>query len=398
MYKLSNLKQFYDLMFYTKKIRKLTVSAYFEKQKFIYKPVSELKRCLEALELIPKKGDKYVLKADEESEIKLDISYEIGELKKDIYYLEQSEVDFIAYLENTHKNFNSQVKDGLNFLKGVSVKNFVTDRDGTINNYCGRYNSSIQSIYNAVFLARFAKSIPYISVILTSAPLKDTGLLDISVIPDGVFIYAGSKGREYCDKQGKYHSYPIKKDKARKLNELNEKLKGFLGKKEYHKFSLIGSGLQFKYGQTTIARQDIYKSITEKQSQDFLNTVQNLINDIDKDKKYFRIEDTGKDIEIILTVGDEANNTELKDYDKGNGVDFLNKGLQMDMGNSINLICGDTESDVPMVSYSMSKSKNTFAIFVTEDEELKNKVRDICPQSLFVTEPDVLITILNNLS
>ena len=35
---------------------------------------------------------------------------------------------------------------------------------------------------------------------------------------------------------------------------------------------------------------------------------------------------------------------------------------------------------------------------IPKDEELKELVRDACPNSLIVSEPDVLVTILNNLS
>ena len=68
------------------------------------------------------------------------------------------------------------------------------------------------------------------------------------------------------------------------------------------------------------------------------------------------------------------------------------------MNNKNNLICGDTNSDVPMVSTAINKNENSQAIFVTENEELKNKVRKICDKSFFVSCPDVLVSILNNLA
>ena len=50
--------------------------------------------------------------------------------------------------------------------------NLITDRDGTINNYCGRYKSSVQSAYNSIFLSRFATDCCQNSIILTAAPLQ----------------------------------------------------------------------------------------------------------------------------------------------------------------------------------------------------------------------------------
>lgn len=73
----------------------------------------------------------------------------------------------------------------------------MSDRDGTVNNYCGRYLSSVQSVYNSVFLTRYAVKKVTNGTILTSAPMENMGLVDIATTSrEGVFIYAGSKGRE----------------------------------------------------------------------------------------------------------------------------------------------------------------------------------------------------------
>lgn len=63
---------------------------------------------------------------------------------------------------------------GVEFLGGehCSFQNLITDRDGTINNYCGRYKSSIQSAYNSVFLSCFALFCCVNAAILTAAPLQ----------------------------------------------------------------------------------------------------------------------------------------------------------------------------------------------------------------------------------
>ena len=87
---------------------------------------------------------------------------------------------------------------------------------------------------------------------------------------------------------------------------------------------MIGSGLQKKFGQTTIARQDITDSVPSQESIEFRRTLQNLVTELDPDGQFFRIEDTGLDIEIILTVPSDASVEELTDFSKGNGVGFLN--------------------------------------------------------------------------
>jgi hypothetical protein len=279
----------------------------------------------------------------------------------------------------------------------VHFKAFLTDRDGTVNNYCGRYISSVQSVYNAVFLTRFATTAAENSVILTSAPLDNIGLVDISVSPTRVFIYAGSKGREYFNTEGQRRVFPIEQEKQAKLDELNARLATLLKQPEYEMYGLIGSGLQFKFGQTTVARQDITRSIPNTESEKFLNTVRQLISSVDPNYVFFRIEDTGLDIEIILTVEDGEDAESAKDFDNGDGIKFLNQDMGLHMAEGSCLICGDTNSDVPMVAAAMNVAKETYAAFVTRKDELKDKVRAVCPRALFVSEPDVLVTILHKL-
>jgi hypothetical protein len=153
-----------------------------------------------------------------------------------------------------------------------------------------------------------------------------------------------------------------------------------------------------KFGQTTIARQDVNKSISEEQSQEFKQVIENVVSKVDPDESYFRIEDTGKDLEIILTIGDQQQNEGLKDFDKGDGIDFLDSELNLNLENGGNLICGDTASDIRLVETAMEKSQDTVSVFVTKDHDLQKQVLDLCPNTIFVSTPDILVMILNNLS
>ncbi len=398
MEKLENLQQFYDLMFNTRDVRRKITHQYLNNQKINPDLVDILYESLQKLKDIPEMNDKSRLKYKDDKYISINLSYEINELVKDIYFLTNSEDDFYDYLNKLHPEFKDEVKNGEEYLSSKKITNFITDRDGTVNNYCGRYKSSIQSVYNAVFLTRYAKNCVDNSVILTSAPLQNVGLIDISVATPEVFIYAGSKGREYINLKGEVNQFPIEKDKQDKLDELNKKLSSLVKMAEYEVFSMIGSGLQFKFGQTTIARQDIHESIPEDESMAFFEKIRSVINELDRDNRYFRIEDTGKDIEIILTISDEKNKGKLKDFDKGDGVQYLNKELNFDMENQSSLVCGDTNSDIPMIPHKDKyKHKDNKVIFVTKNQELINKVKNRFPTSYFVSEPDALVAILNNL-
>lgn len=399
MKKVQTLQDFYDLMLATVGVRQQLVKLYLNNDPIPSQAIDPLRDALASLRAIPRKNDVYQVHLKQDKIISLDLDYEINELYKDIFFLENGEAEFEGYLNELHEDFGPQVKHGVETLQGLRFQAFLTDRDGTVNNYCGRYASSVQSVYNAVFLTRFATAATANAVILTSAPLDNIGLADISVSPPGIFTYAGSKGREYFAPDGQRRVFPIAEEQQRKLDELNTRLSALLQQPDYEMYRLIGSGLQFKFGQTTVARQDISRSIPEHESKAFLDEVEQLVASIDPDNVFFRIEDTGLDIEIILTVENETQGQEsTKDFDKGNGIKFLNQDIGLEMSQGICLICGDTHSDVPMVTTSMAIARETRTIFVTPKEDLRNKVRAVCPQALFVDEPDALVMILNKLA
>ncbi|KMQ51365.1 Trehalose-6-phosphate synthase [Chitinispirillum alkaliphilum] len=353
-----------------------------------------LKAAYYKLDSIPEENGKRMLTVNSRK-ISTDLGYETEELKRDILFIEKGEGALYEYLSDCHHNFTSQVENGLEFLKGRNVRTFITDRDGTVNNYCGRYLSSIQSVYNSVFISRFSHRTAE-SVILTAAPLDDVGIVDISVNPEGLFTYAGSKGREYLTKKGERLSFPIESDKQSALDKLNAELNKLVSTEGYEIFSYIGSGFQPKFGQTTLARQDIYSSVDNEKSLTLLKKVQEIISKLDPSGNIFRIEDTGKDIEIILTI--EVEGTSAKDYDKGDGVSYLDKEIPLNLEKGTPLICGDTRSDLPMVEAAMKKNNQTRAIFVTEDRNLTDTLESLCSNSITVSSPDVLITILDKFS
>jgi len=405
-HEIRRLKDFYDLMANTRTIRLGIVENIFRnhsessisdiKIEIEKKQINSLKNALFSLETIPFEGVKRSLLLDDVKKIEVDLTYEIEELKKDIFYLENGEKKFCGYLEHIHSGFTEQVKAGVKRLGSLDFNCFITDRDGTINNYCGRYRSSIQSIYNAVFITRFAKYKTANPIIITSAPLNNPGIVDVSVNPENAIIYAASKGREFIDLNGVRKTYPIEEKKQQLINKLNKKLSDLLVNPELEKFTLIGSGLQLKFGQTTIARQDISGAIPDDESDKFLKLVKKIVADIDPGGNNFKIEDTGLDIEIILTIEDSKSGH--KDFDKGDAVSYLAAALDLSMTKGPHLICGDTASDIPMIEAAIEQTENTWTVFVTKDKALAEKVSATCSNSVIVPEPDMLVGILACLS
>ncbi|MBG0789504.1 MAG: trehalose 6-phosphate synthase [Desulfovibrionaceae bacterium] len=389
---LMTLKDFYALMGETRRVRYRAVGEILA-GKSGAEAVPSLDNALAALEAVPGKEGRKELVLSGDRTISLDMDYEINELRKDLYYLEKGEDAFLELLADLHPGFAEHVAAGRDLLAGLDINTFITDRDGTVNNYCARYLTSIQSAYNAVFLSRFARDKAAVPVVLTSAPLE--GLIEISVNPEGEIYYAASKGRECLDLEGRVRRLPISPEKQAAIDVLNGRLTELTSRPEYEKFTLIGSGLQFKFGQTTVARQDLGRSVDEAESDAFIATLRALVAELDPEDLNFRIEDTGLDVEIILTVETEGDG--LKDFDKGDGVRFLNAELDFQMFRGPHLICGDTGSDVPMLEAALELAPDTRAIYVTRNRDLAKRVAGLTANAVIVPEPDMLVAILGTL-
>ncbi|TVR57503.1 MAG: trehalose 6-phosphate synthase [Spirochaetaceae bacterium] len=347
----------------------------------------------------PRRNGRFVLDAGNGRQIETSLSYEVEELRRDIVFFEEGPAAFARRLSQQRPDVEPEVQRLVDRLceffppsggigAGAPLRAFITDRDGTINNYCGRYRSSVQPAYNALFLCRFALTAAARSVILSSAPLDDGGLIDVSVNLENTFVYAGSKGREYCSESGVRGRYAIEPERQELLDRFNSRLKQILESDGNHIFTLIGSALQFKFGQTTVARQDVDNTVSEQKSQRFLDSVRRLVEELDPRQRFLRIEDTGKDIEIILTVGEDE---DAGDFDKGNGIDYLDRELGLELEKGGALICGDTASDVPMARLAVERSAENAVLFVGAGEELISQVRAVAPAAIFVPAPDVLV-------
>ena len=389
---MQNLSQFYEFMDSIQTVRRM-ITGYYLIQAHHERHVESLENALSAMDNLP--GDSLDKRLDAAGRtVTVTIDYERRELEKDVYFLTHSDEEFLDYLSRMHDGFAEEVAQTVEFLEAHEIRTFVSDRDGTVNNYCGRYRSSHQSVWNAVYLTEFVRAIPAAPVLLTSAPLFEKGLLAMSAMPEHSTHYGGSSGREFCDREGNRGALELSDDQASALKELNARIDGLLATPEFATFALIGSGLQHKYGQTTVARQDIHGSIPDELSDEFLETIRSTVRDVDPEEAVFGIEDTGKDVEIMLTVEDGRR------FSKGDGLAFLNDALGLGLSDSPCLICGDTSSDVPMVekAVELGGSELTAAVFVTSDDDLRRRVAAVLDRSHFVSTPDALVAALHRLA
>ncbi len=391
-----SLREFYSLMHATVPVRRDLTARVLAGEAPATASVEALRSSLAQLEAVPVEAHGRPLALDGGGTAYVDLGYEIDGLEKDLHLADEGEPALREFLASANERFEEQLQTGLDVLSDASIDTLLTDRDGTVNNYCGRYASSVQSVYNAAYLSRFARSRVRNAVILTSAPLSDVGLADLAVTPPGDLILAGSKGREYLDRDDVRRRDAIDASKQERLDEVNRQLQELLSDPAYAVFGMIGSGLQFKFGQTTVARQDIDGSIDADRSTAFADTVAALIAGIDPEGSVLRIEDTGLDLELILTVDDAEGAS--RDFDKGDGVRFLDRDLGLGLADGPCLVCGDTAADVPMLVAASEIAPETHAVFVTDDEALRQTVRDVAPDAVFVSRPDTLVALLDAMS
>lgn len=393
---LSTLADFYRLMTQTVQVRRAIVAALLAGQDVPPAAVDSLHNALQSLTTLPSDGTSALLPLFDTAQpplVHLDLRYETEELRRDLILITSGEAELDTYLHTVHPHFDQQVQSLVAPLREYAFVNLITDRDGTINNYCSHYLSSVQSAYNALYLCRFARSI-HSAVILTSAPLVNGGLVDISTAPPHCFVLAGSKGREYSDRYGHHHTLPLPPHKHQLLDTLNTRLESLLHHPVYQPFTLIGSGFQRKVGQTTIARQDVGESIPRADSDAFLQTVIALVRQLDPAGEYFGITDTARDIEITLTVAN-GQAGEVREFDKGDGVRMLDKLLNLRIAHQPTLLCGDTDSDLALLAAALELNPaQTQTVFVTTSPSLRERVRSLCKRALFADSPDVLLTAL----
>lgn len=393
---IQSLQAFYELMDQTAVIRRQAVADVLANAPVGRRNIASLRAALENLKAIakPDTGGPFerVLPLDESHRVTVDLRYEITELARDILFLELGEGSLLTLLNDQTPGLRTQADQLARALGKETCNCLITDRDGTVNNYCGRYRSSIQSVYNAVFLTRFARARTHCPIVVTSGPLSGPGLLDVSVMPEKTMVMAASKGRECIDLKGTYQAYPTEQGQSALLDALHDQLAELISTPENRKFGLIGSGLQVKFGQLTIARQDITGSVPARESEALLRDVTALIRRMDPDGSKLCIEDTGLDIEILLTIGSGEGR---KDFDKGDGVAYLDQALELNLAQGPHLVCGDTFSDLPMLKVTLERCPDTRAVFVTRKPELHQAVLEVCPQALIVAEPDVLVLALN---
>lgn len=121
---IDTLKSFYNLMAQTREVRFDIVNQLLSFNSVPKGQYDALQSALRSLEMCLKEEHKTTLKIDGSEDIDVDLTYEITELKKDIYYLENGEDKFMSYLESMHPNFSSHIQNGVALIEGEAFQLF----------------------------------------------------------------------------------------------------------------------------------------------------------------------------------------------------------------------------------------------------------------------------------
>jgi len=355
--------------------------------------LGEIDAALRRLEALPGTGVQREMSVDGR-DLRLTLDYEFDELRRDEALLRRGErgVDDLLRVPGA---FDDELGALIELLgRGVGTDGrysaVFSDRDGTIANYCGRYRSSHQALYSAVRLGRFARRCADDFFVVTSGPLHGNGLISLSAFPDHTVHLAGSKGREYVLADGTAGSFPLTDAERSVIMELDERVSALLERADYRVLTAIGSGYQRKFGQLTVSRQDIHRSVPVEVSERFLVEVNRLVGELDPGGDALQVDDTGFDIELTLVAAEGVN----RGFDKGDGVGFLVETTGLDLHRGPVLVCGDTASDLPMVEHLVEAGYETHAVFVAADGDLARRVRRAATHSAFCSGPDVLVAAL----
>ena len=115
----------------------------------------------------------------------------------------------------------------------------------------------------------------------------------------------------------------------------------------------------------------------------------------------FQIDPTGQTLSIIESETDmkiylkERESGDI--FDKGQGIELLVNHLNLDLKSGTILVCGDSETDLPMLKACLkANAAGVFTVWVTTNEDLKNTVRTLCEEQknrnyVFVSCPEVLL-------
>lgn len=345
--------------------------------------ISWYRSLLQYFKNLPGRGTERILKDSQGTPVPFRLDAELTALERDLIFVEQGSEALLSRLQREIPSFEERVEEMLAVFPLSRIKRIISDRDGTVEPYCERYSTSVQSIHSAVWLTRLAHRLHGEALLLTSAPLQQGGLEEVTVMPRGSWMLAGSKGREWISRDGEYRRAPIPRHAEKLLQQLQFRINRLYENKRFSKLADAGSGLQQKHGQITVSRQTGRGAVPPPVSEAFKEAVVAIAAAEDPTGQMLTVTDTGLDLELTLT------NESGTPFTKGDGLRLLQKELPLPPVKGTVAVWGDTASDLPMAEAVQQQSMETVLLLVSQDPELRNRARALPIRTLFVNDPAI---------
>lgn len=326
------------------------------------------------------------LPMDEDRVLRLDLAAEAGQLENDVLYLEEGREALMKHLGRQRHGLRDAVRQGLRELAAQGLETLLCQADALLCAPGQRFVTAVQPAWNAVALGRFAAARAARTVLWSAAPLSGPGLADLRTLPRRACVLAGSLGRQIVDATGRESASPLSLAKASLLEGINARLAMLLADPDWRAFAYVGSGLQFRRGETVLARQDSRESIDEDASLALLEHVHDIVDAVDPEREHFRVEDDGCDVVVTPTASaDDAG----QEYSAREGLRALEQALGADFAKGSHLVCCTGQDGLELLEALTEKNRDVRCLFVGDREDLGRKARELCPHTALAAHPDV---------
>lgn len=332
------------------------------------------------------------LTREDDQPLRLDLSEETAQLDNDVVYLEEGREALLRHLAKRHHGFRDAVRRGLRDIAKHGVHLLLCDADALFRAPGQRFLTAVQPVWNAVALGRFAAARSARPVLWTDAPLAGPGLAELVTMPPRAFTWAASLGRQIVDEAGHESAWPLSPQKAALLESINARLAMLLADPSWSAFAYVGSGLQFRRGETVVARQDSRESVDEEASLALLEHVHDVVDAVDPEREHFRVEDDGRDVVVTPTASQRDQGQE---FTPAEGLTAVERALSLDFGQGPHLVCCGGASGLRLLAGLMEKTQDLACLFVTDREDLGRQARELCPNTAVIGHPDVAAAVFS---
>ena len=332
------------------------------------------------------------LALDEDQSMRLDLAEETRQLENDLIYLEEGRDALMRHLARQHRGMHDAVRKALKELTAPSFGVLLCDFDAAIRAPRQRFVTAFQPAWNAVALSRFAMARTRRAVLWSQAPLSGPGITELATVPERTFAFAASLGRHYRNAAGEDGASPLSPAKAELLETINARLAVLLADPSWRSFAFVGSGLQFRRGETVLARQDAAGSVDEDISLGLLEHVHDIVDGVDPEREHFRVEDDGLDVAVTPTV---VSQDVWREFSPAEGLRLTDAALGLDFGTGPHVVCCGGAPGIELLEALLALSADVRCLFVTDREELGRRARELCPHIAVLPHPDVAAAVFS---